>query len=69
MNAAGRILTRSAGITGGASNSRALLFESRLACTCDTFATIEIPKIVISFKVVYLSVSERALYKSRTQDP
>ncbi len=57
------------GITGGASNARALLFESRSACTYDTFATIEIPKIVISFKVVCLSMSERTLYKSRTQDP
>ncbi len=69
MNVARRILTRFAGITGGASNSRALLFESRSAYTCDTFATIEIPKIVISFKVVCLSVSEKALYKSQTQDP
>jgi hypothetical protein len=69
MNAVGRILTRSTGITRDASNPRALLFESRSACTCYTFATIEIPKIVISFKVVCLSVSKRTLYKSRTQDP
>lgn len=52
----------------GCFNFRALFFESRSVCTYDTFATIEIPKIMISFKVVCLSMSERALYKSWIQD-